>query len=121
MNRDNALVMRVAAAGEDTRLAAILRLTERAANARPAAVRSADRIAAVFVAIVLALALATAIVWSVVDPARALAVTFAVLAVSCPCALCAGHAGGAGGGFRFARAPRRRAGARGRARVAGRG
>ena len=87
VNRDNALVMRVVAAGEDTRLAAILRLTERAANARPAAVRSADRIAAVFVAIVLVLAFATAIFWSVADPARALAVTFAVLAVSCPCAL----------------------------------
>jgi Cu2+-exporting ATPase len=50
-------------------------------------VRSADRIAAVFVAIVLVLALATAVYWSVADPARALAVTFAVLAVSCPCAL----------------------------------
>ncbi len=87
VNRDDALVMRVAAAGDDTRLSAILRLTERAANTRPAAVRSADRIAAVFVAIVLVLAAATALYWWQRDPARALAVTFAVLAVSCPCAL----------------------------------
>jgi Cu2+-exporting ATPase len=87
VNRDNALVMRVAAAGEDTRLAAILRLSERAASARPAVARSADRIAAVFVGALLMLAAATAVVWSQTDPARALAVTFAVLAVSCPCAL----------------------------------
>ncbi len=87
VNRENALVMRVAAAGEDTRLAAILRLAERASVARPQAVRSADRVAAVFVAALLALAAATAIAWWRHDPARALAVTFAVLAVSCPCAL----------------------------------
>ena len=112
VNRDNALVMRVAAAGEDTRLAAILRLTERAANARPAAVRSADRIAAVFVAIVLVLALATAIVWSVVrSGARARRHVRRPRRVV-PVRACAGHAGGAGGGVRFARAPRRRAGAR---------
>ncbi|MEO8507741.1 MAG: heavy metal translocating P-type ATPase [Betaproteobacteria bacterium] len=87
INRDNALVMRVSAAGEDTRLAAILRLTERAAAARPAVARGADRIAAIFVAALLVLAAVTAIVWSQIDPTRMLAVTFAVLAVSCPCAL----------------------------------
>ncbi|MFO1317772.1 MAG: heavy metal translocating P-type ATPase [Burkholderiales bacterium] len=87
VNRDNALVMRVAAAGEDTRLAAILRLAERAAATRPAIVKSADRIAAVFVAVLLALAAATAAFWWLHDPPRAFAVTFAVLAVSCPCAL----------------------------------
>jgi len=77
----------VAAAGEDTRLAAILRLSERAASARPAVARSADRIAAVFVGALLVLAAATAVVWFHRDPARVMAVTFAVLAVSCPCAL----------------------------------
>jgi P-type Cu2+ transporter len=87
VNRDNALVLRVTAAGEDTRLSAILRLAERAASARPAVARSADRVAAVFVGALLALAAATAIAWLLHDPARALPVTFAVLAVSCPCAL----------------------------------
>ncbi|MBK9117178.1 MAG: heavy metal translocating P-type ATPase [Betaproteobacteria bacterium] len=87
VNRDNALVMRVDAAGEDTRLAAILRLAERAAATRPAVVKSADRIAAVFVAALLALAAATAAFWWLHEPSRAFAVTFAVLAVSCPCAL----------------------------------
>jgi P-type Cu2+ transporter len=87
INRDNGLVMRVTAAGEDTRLSAILRLAERAASARPAVARSADRIAAIFVGALLLLAAATALVWLRLDPAQALPVTFAVLAVSCPCAL----------------------------------
>jgi Cu2+-exporting ATPase len=87
VNRDGALVVRVAAAGEATRLAAVLRLTEQAASARPRLARVADRVAAWFVAALLALALVTAIAWSQIDPARALAVTFALLVVSCPCAL----------------------------------
>ncbi len=85
--RDDALVVRVAAAGEATRLAAIERLVTRAAGERPRVARLADRVAARFVAFLLALAIATALVWSFVDPARALAITFAVLVVSCPCAL----------------------------------
>jgi Cu2+-exporting ATPase len=87
VNREGALVVRVTAAGEGTRLAAVLRLTEQAASARPRLARAADRVAAWFVGALLALALVTAVVWSIVDPARALAVTFALLVVSCPCAL----------------------------------
>jgi Cu2+-exporting ATPase len=87
VNCDNALVMRVTAAGEDTRLAAIVRLAERAAGARPAVARTADRVAGIFVASLLILAAVTALFWLNHEPARALAITFAVLAVSCPCAL----------------------------------
>lgn len=87
VNRDNALVLRVTAAGEDTRLSAILRLSERAASTRPAVAKSADRVAAIFVGALLLLAVVTALAWLHFDPAHALPVTFAVLAVSCPCAL----------------------------------
>ena len=87
INRGDALVVRVRTAGEDTRLAAILRLTERAAGARPNVTRLADRAAAVFVGALLVLASVTALVWWQIDPGRALAVTFALLVVSCPCAL----------------------------------
>ncbi|MFO1323207.1 MAG: heavy metal translocating P-type ATPase [Burkholderiales bacterium] len=87
INRDNALVMRVTAAGDDTRLAAILRLAERAAGARPGVARVADRIAGGFVAGLLVVAAAAAAYWTLHEPARALAIAFAVLAVSCPCAL----------------------------------
>jgi len=85
--RDGALVVRVTAAGEATRLAAIERLTERAAGERPRIARVADRIAGWFVGVLLVLAAITAAVWWQLDPSRALAVTFAVLVVSCPCAL----------------------------------
>ncbi len=85
--RDGALVMQVTAAGEATRLAAIERLAERAASERPRITRVADRIASWFVGTLLALAALTAVVWWQLDPSRALAVTFAVLVVSCPCAL----------------------------------
>ena len=58
--RDGALVVRVTAAGEATRLAAIERLAERAANERPRIARVADRIAGWFVGTLLALAALTA-------------------------------------------------------------
>ncbi|MBK6335245.1 MAG: heavy metal translocating P-type ATPase [Betaproteobacteria bacterium] len=85
--RDGALTVRVTAAGEATRLAAIERLVERAAGERPRVARVADRVATWFVSALLALAAVTALVWWQVDPSRALAVTFALLVVSCPCAL----------------------------------
>ena len=87
VNRDGPLIVRVRAAGEATRLASVLRLVERAAGARPAVARMADRVAAWFVGGLLLLAVATGIVWWQLDPARALPVTVALLVVSCPCAL----------------------------------
>lgn len=87
VNRDGALIVRVAAAGEATRLAAVLRLVDQATGERPRVARIADRVAAWFVGALLALAAVTAFVWWHVEPSRALAVTFALLVVSCPCAL----------------------------------
>ncbi len=85
--RDGALVVRVRAAGEATRLAAVLRLVERAASERPRVARVADRVATWFVGTLLLLAAVIAVAWWLHEPSRALAVTFAVLVVSCPCAL----------------------------------
>jgi Cu2+-exporting ATPase len=85
--RDGALVMRVTAAGGATRLAAIERLVDRAAGDRPRVARVADRVATWFVGALLVLAAVTAFAWWHIDPGRTLAVTFAVLVVSCPCAL----------------------------------
>ncbi len=87
LNRGQPLVVRVTRAGAETRLASILRLTERAAATRPTIARTADRVAGVFVAALLVVAGVTAAIWAGLDPARALAVTVAVLVVSCPCAL----------------------------------
>jgi Cu2+-exporting ATPase len=87
MNRGGPLVVEVLAAGQATRLAAILRLTERAASGRPRIARIADTVASVFVGGLLVGAAATAFLWWQIDPSRALVVTFALLVVSCPCAL----------------------------------
>ena len=87
LTRDRPLVVRVSAAGEGTELASVMRLAERAACARPRVARLADRVAAWFVAALVLLAVATALAWLAIDPSRALPVTFALLVVSCPCAL----------------------------------
>ncbi|HET9341181.1 MAG TPA: heavy metal translocating P-type ATPase [Casimicrobiaceae bacterium] len=87
ITRDRAIVVRVTAAGDATTLAGVQRMVERAASARPRVARLADRAAGVFVATLVSLAAATAIAWLAVDPSRALPVTFALLVVSCPCAL----------------------------------
>jgi P-type Cu2+ transporter len=87
VNRESPLLVRVTAAGEATTVAALSRLVARAAEARPRIARLADRAAGWFIATLLAIAGATALVWSAVDPSRVLGVTFAVLVVSCPCAL----------------------------------
>lgn len=87
VNVTSPLAMRVLRLGEDTRLAAITRLMERAAAEKPHVVHMADRVAARFVVAVLLLAVATALVWWQINPAQALWVFVAVLVVSCPCAL----------------------------------
>ena len=87
LNVVSPLVMRVLRVGEETRLAAIRRLVERASVEKPRLVEMADRIAARFVMVLIVLAVLTALVWWFVDPARMLWVFVAVLVVSCPCAL----------------------------------
>jgi Cu2+-exporting ATPase len=86
-NLGSPLVMRVTGVGESTRLAAILRLADRAAAERPRLALAADRAARYFVFALLVIAAAVALIWQAIDPAQALAVTVAVLVVSCPCAL----------------------------------
>ena len=85
--RDRPLCVRVTAVGDATALAAIHRLVERAAFARPRIARLADRAAGAFVAGLVLIALATAFAWLSIDPSRVVPVLFALLVVSCPCAL----------------------------------
>lgn len=87
VNTASPLVMRVERVGENTRLAAIQRLMERAATEKPRLVEVADRVAGRFIVALLVLAVATAMAWWWIDPSRALWVFVAVLVVSCPCAL----------------------------------
>jgi Cu2+-exporting ATPase len=87
VNVSGPLVLRVTRVGEDTVLAAILRLLDHATADKPRLAQLADRVAQWFVAALLAIAAVVAVVWYVIDPGRALWVTVAVLVVSCPCAL----------------------------------
>ncbi len=87
VNITSPVVMRVRRVGQDTVVAGILRLLDRAASDKPALAQLADRVAQGFVAALLLVAAGTAVAWAVIDPARALWVTVSVLVVSCPCAL----------------------------------
>jgi Cu2+-exporting ATPase len=87
VNVAQAIVLRVSSSARDSTLALLVRLVERAGQAKPQLALWADRVGAWFV---LALLVLTAIVfctWRIVDPARAWPAAIAVLVVSCPCAL----------------------------------
>ncbi|HYB66223.1 MAG TPA: cation-translocating P-type ATPase, partial [Steroidobacteraceae bacterium] len=87
LNLTGVLEMTVTRVGQDSTLAAVSRLLERARGSRPAVADLADRVAAYFVTGVLLLALGVALYWLHADPTRAFATVLAVLVVTCPCAL----------------------------------
>jgi Cu2+-exporting ATPase len=79
--------MEVRQVGAATRQAVIAALMRDALACRPELVRLADRWAGPFLWAVLALAVGGGVVWSLVDPTRAVWVAVSVLIVTCPCAL----------------------------------
>jgi P-type Cu+ transporter len=83
------LVVRATAVGDDTRLAGMVRLVERAQDEKAAAQRLADRIAAVFVPLVLLAAVATLSGWLLAggSSGQAVSAALSVLIIACPCAL----------------------------------
>ena len=90
LNRDAALIVRAAASGEGTLLAAIVRLMERSEQSRSRFVSLADRVSRLYTPAVHGLALATFLLWwGVLDAAwqQALVFAVAVLIITCPCAL----------------------------------
>ncbi|MDM8567275.1 heavy metal translocating P-type ATPase [Candidatus Halobeggiatoa sp. HSG11] len=87
VNIDSPLQMQVDKIGNDTVLSHILRLLERAQTEKPTITQLADRVASWFVLGVLLLAVGVAIYWWHVNPEIWLTTTFAVLVVTCPCAL----------------------------------
>jgi Cu2+-exporting ATPase len=87
VNLGRSVDLRVHAVGADTRQAGIVALMREAALQRPEVARLADRWAVPFLWAVLGLAAGSALVWSVVEPSRAVWVAVSVLIVTCPCAL----------------------------------
>ncbi|MEM9385576.1 MAG: cation-translocating P-type ATPase [Pseudomonadota bacterium] len=79
--------LQVTAMGEQTTLARIERLMDKADAERPPMASLADRVARHFVLALLLVALLVGAVWWQVDSARVLPVVLSVLVVTCPCAL----------------------------------
>ncbi len=87
VNVEQPCVIEITGAGNDTTLAAIQRLVNRAQSEKPRIALLAQRVAAWFVAAVLTVGSLTAVAWLLIDPSQALHNTVAVLIVTCPCAL----------------------------------
>jgi P-type Cu2+ transporter len=87
LNLSSAVDMRITHVGQDSTLAAVSRLLERARASRPHIAEAADTVAGWFVAGVLVLAAMAALYWLHVDASRAFPTVLAVLVVTCPCAL----------------------------------
>ena len=87
VNATQAILLRVSKPARDSTLSALLKLIERAGQAKPQLALWADKVAAWFVAALLLLAVVIFAYWHWADPARAWPIAIAVLVVSCPCAL----------------------------------
>lgn len=89
VNAGGRLVVRATGVGDDTRLAQMARLVERAQSGKARAQRLADRVSSVFVSVVIGLAVATLAGWLVAgfSLTTALTAAVAVLIIACPCAL----------------------------------
>ncbi|MBZ4574828.1 heavy metal translocating P-type ATPase, partial [Mycobacterium avium] len=89
VNAGGRLVVRATGIGDDTQLARMAQLVERAQSGKADAQRLADRVSGVFVPVVLLLAVATLAGWLTAGGTLATALTaaVAVLIIACPCAL----------------------------------
>ncbi|MFV1992653.1 MAG: heavy metal translocating P-type ATPase [Acidiferrobacterales bacterium] len=87
VNRDHPVKLRVTHVAQETVLATLARLVERAQSEKPAIASLADRIASYFVTIVLLISLVTGAYWWQAAPELAIPVVIAILIVACPCAL----------------------------------
>ncbi len=86
-NLEAPLIVRLERLGSESRFGEIVVLMARAASEKPRLALLADHYASRFLAGVLLLAVIAYVIWSFIDPARALWVAVSVLVVTCPCAL----------------------------------
>jgi len=87
INLEGPLRVRVTGVGENTVLAGIVRMLDRAQSEKPKIAQMADRLAGYFTYGLLALTVLTALAWWWVDPQRIFEASLAVLVATCPCAL----------------------------------
>ena len=87
VNIESPLLVEVEKVGEDTVLASIQRLLDRAQVEKPSIAKSADRVAAYFVGFLLVLVSLVSLWWWQHDPEQAFWIALSLLVVTCPCAL----------------------------------
>ena len=87
LNIESPIVIEVTHTGDDTVLAGIQRLLDRAQTEKPRIALMADKVASIFVGVILLLALVVGLVWWQIDSSRAFWIVLSMLVVTCPCAL----------------------------------
>jgi Cu2+-exporting ATPase len=87
VNGEGVLVARMERTGQNTTVAGIVRLMDRALEAKPRLASLADRIAGIFVLALLVVVAVSAVAWWFIDRDRMVWVTISLLVVTCPCAL----------------------------------
>ena len=87
VNIESPLVIEIQKVGEDTILASIQRLLDRAQTEKPSIAKMADRVAGYFVGFLLVLVTAVSMWWWQHDPDQAFWIAISLLVVTCPCAL----------------------------------
>lgn len=87
VNAVQPIVVKVTKLARDSALSTLVKLIERAGQAKPQLSLWADKVAAWFVAVLLLFAVVIFLTWQWIDPSRAWPIAIAVLVVSCPCAL----------------------------------
>lgn len=86
VNMESPLTMQVDKVGDNTVLAAIIRLLERAQAEKPSLARLAEKVAARFVPLILLTAAVVFVWWYQHAPDRAFWIALSVLVITCPCA-----------------------------------
>lgn len=87
INYESPITISVTAVAENTMLAGISRLLDRAQAEKPKLAQTADKIAVYFTSALLLVVALVALVWWQIDPSRMVEIVLTVLVVSCPCAL----------------------------------
>ena len=87
VNYEYPLIIQVKQLNENTVLASISRLLERALSEKPATTQFADKVAGYFTYALLLFVLLVGLAWWQINPAKIFEIVLTVLVVSCPCAL----------------------------------
>ncbi len=87
VNGEGMLIARLEHTGQQTRVAGLVRLMDRALEAKPRLASLADWVAGKFVLALLVVVALSAVSWWFIDRDRVLWVTISLLVVTCPCAL----------------------------------